>query len=84
MSFLDGYLTRDQLASELGRLTGSKKVCRHTIKRWEDRPNGLPFAKIGNKKLYRKAAVLDWLQSQERRPNPRRRRSTDQGAASVG
>lgn len=62
---LDDYLTRPQLATELRR---SEK----TVARYERLPDGLPYTMIGNRRLYRRAAVLRWLESRERRPNPRR------------
>ena len=78
MSLLDGYFgSREEIAKEVNR---SPK----TVARWERQPNGLPYTQLGGRRIYRKTSVIAWIESQERRPNPRRRRSTDQGAASVG
>lgn len=66
MSILNDYLTRDQLAAEL-------RVCPRTVMRWQAQPDGIPYTQIGGRILYRRASVLEWLESHERRPNPRRR-----------
>ena len=67
MSLLDAYLTRRQLAIEFNRTE-------KTISRWEHLPDGLSFTMLGARKLYKKSAVLAWIDSRERRPNPRRTR----------
>lgn len=63
---LAGYLTRDQLASQLG-------VTVRTLGRWMAQPNGLPYTTLGARTLFRIDAVKEWIASRERRPNPRRR-----------
>ncbi len=65
MRLLENYLTREQLAAEL-------EVSPRTIARWHDHPDGLPCTTMGQRILYRKSAVLAWIDSRERRPNPRR------------
>jgi hypothetical protein len=62
---LSDYITRDQLASEL-------KCAERTIARYESEPDGLPSVMIAGRRYYRKAAVLEFIQKRERRPNPRR------------
>jgi hypothetical protein len=55
---LDGYLSREQLAKELGKTL-------RTIDRWETRRIGPPRVVIGRMILYRREAVREWLLSQE-------------------
>jgi predicted DNA-binding transcriptional regulator AlpA len=55
---LDGYVSREQLAKELGKAL-------RTIDRWERRRIGPPRVVIGRMILYRKVAVREWLLSQE-------------------
>ena len=45
-----------------------------TIVRWTGEPDGLPFMKLGYKRLYHVPTVRDWLMARVRRPNARRRR----------
>jgi hypothetical protein len=59
------FLTRDELAKALDRDP-------RTIDRLEKQPNGLPFIKMGARKLYNIESVRKWLASLERKPNPRR------------
>jgi hypothetical protein len=62
---LADYLDRATLARELG-------CHQRTIARYENQPDGLPASLIAGRKYYRRAAVLEWLGSRERRPNPTR------------
>ncbi len=63
---LDDYRTRPALAAELG-------VSERTLIRWQHEPNGLPYVELGGRILYRLASVRAWIESKERRPNPRRK-----------
>ena len=55
---LADYLTKDQLARQLGRST-------RTIDRWHTQRIGPRRTKVGNKLvLYRKSAVSEWLEAQ--------------------
>lgn len=65
-TLLDGYITRDQLATDFG-------VTPRTVLRYENEPNGLPFLEVGGRKLYRPDSVRSWLAGRERQRNPRRR-----------
>ena len=68
-SVLSGYLTKAQLAEQLGRSV-------RTLDRMALSGDGPPRTKIGRTTLYRREAVLDWLRSQEvpaARRNSRRR-----------
>jgi helix-turn-helix protein len=58
-SVLDGYLTPTQLAAQLG-------CCEKTLARWHASRNGPPRVNIGRRLLYRRTAVADWLQRQEK------------------
>ena len=56
---LDEWITRNELATELG-------LAVDTLERWQNRRSGPACIRIGRKVLYRRAAVQDWLRSQER------------------
>ena len=56
---LDGWLTRQQLAVEIG-------VSTDTLQRWETRRVGPPCVRIGRRVFYRAEAFRDWLVSRER------------------
>ncbi|MFC3118935.1 helix-turn-helix transcriptional regulator [Jhaorihella thermophila] len=58
---LDGWFSREELARELG-------VSVDTLARWETRRIGPPNVRVGRRVIYRRAAVLAWLEAQERRP----------------
>ncbi|MCA2374792.1 helix-turn-helix domain-containing protein [Agrobacterium genomosp. 3 str. CIP 111-78] len=66
MALLDGYLTREQLAQELG-------VHKRTLWVWQNQPDGLPYTKVGGRLLFNVESVRHWIRSKETRPNPRRR-----------
>lgn len=51
------YFTKTQLAAQLGRDP-------QTLERWHRRGIGPPRVKLGRKPLYKKSAVLEWLESQ--------------------
>ena len=55
---LQGWISRPELANELG-------VCVETLRRWADARKGPAFVRAGRKILYRRSAVLDWLEEQE-------------------
>lgn len=57
-ALLQGWISRTDLAQELG-------VCEETLRRWADARRGPAFVKAGRKVLYRRAAVLEWLETQE-------------------
>ena len=58
VAILDGYLTITECAAELG-------VDQRTIQRWHRLREAPPRTKIGNKILYRREAVAEWLRSRE-------------------
>ncbi|TKZ16039.1 helix-turn-helix domain-containing protein [Shimia litoralis] len=57
-SLLQGWISRSELARELG-------VCEETLRRWADARSGPAFVKAGRKILYRRSAVLEWLEALE-------------------
>ncbi len=57
-SLLEGWISRAELARELG-------VSVDTLARWETSRCGPPLARIGRCVFYRRAAVLEWLESRE-------------------
>lgn len=52
---LDGWLTQPELATELG-------VSTVTLRRWD-----IPGVRLGNRMLYRREAVREWLLTRERK-----------------
>lgn len=55
---LDGFLSRAELAQELGVSPG-------TLTDWQTQRRGPPFVKMGRRVLYRREAVRRWLREQE-------------------
>jgi predicted DNA-binding transcriptional regulator AlpA len=55
---LADWISREQLARALG-LTAD------TLSRWEARRQGPPCTRIGRKTFYRRAAIQEWIRSQE-------------------
>jgi excisionase family DNA binding protein len=66
-SLLENYLSRDELARELGRST-------RTITRMTFQVGGIPHIQLGNRVLYRRDSVLAWLVARETVPQPQRTR----------
>jgi predicted DNA-binding transcriptional regulator AlpA len=56
---LEGYLTPTQLAAQLG-------CCEKTLARWHAARRGPPRVTLGRRLLYRRTAVAEWLQRQEK------------------
>ncbi|HMQ92847.1 MAG TPA: helix-turn-helix domain-containing protein [Amaricoccus sp.] len=50
---LDGWLTRAELAAELG-------MAADTLRRWATKRIGPPHVRMGQRVLYRKDAVREW------------------------
>ncbi len=63
---LQGYLTRDELAAQLGR-------CRRTLERWHSLRIGPPRIVVGRMVLYRIDSVREWLSAQQETGNRRDR-----------
>ena len=66
-SLMSDWISRADLAIELG-------LSVDTLRRWETQRFGPRCVRAGRKVFYRRAAVQDWLEQQERAA-PRRRRS---------
>jgi hypothetical protein len=43
-----------------------------TINRWMSGPDGLPYVKLGNKRIIHRPTFREWLLGRMKRPNPRR------------
>jgi hypothetical protein len=56
---LAGYLTPDELATELD-------VCTKTLDRWRVFGEGPPITKVGRKVYYKRDGVITWLQTREK------------------
>lgn len=69
---LDDYLTREDLAAELGK-------CVRTLDRWHAARFGPPRVTVGREPMYKRASVASWIEKQERDPaavsTTRRRRA---------
>jgi hypothetical protein len=57
---LEGWLSREQVAAELG-------ISVDTLARWRTRRIGPPCVRLGRKILYRDQAFRDWLLASERK-----------------
>jgi hypothetical protein len=62
---LDGYVDVEPFAKEVERSP-------RTILRWMDQPNGLPYSRIGNRRLIHVATAQAWILGRMRNPNPLR------------
>ena len=60
---LSGFLTKEELADELGRNM-------RTLDRWEVLGIGPPRTLVGRQILYRRSSLLKWLASRERCSTP--------------
>jgi hypothetical protein len=63
--FLSDYLDLEPFAAQVGRDP-------RTVRRWMNGPDGLPYARIGNRLLIHVPSAREWLLSRVRRPNQRR------------
>jgi hypothetical protein len=59
--------------AEIEAFAEEVKRAPRTVIRWMDEPNGLPFTKLGNRRLIHIPSARDWMLARIRRPNPRRR-----------
>jgi hypothetical protein len=65
---LDGYLDIEPFAKEVNRSP-------RTILRWMDEPNGLPYSRIGNRRLIHVLTARDWVFSRMKNRKPRARKA---------
>jgi hypothetical protein len=68
---LAGYVDIEPFAKQVGR-------CMRTVIRWMDQADGLPFTRIGNRRLVHVATAREWIFSRMNTRNPRRMRKADQ------
>jgi hypothetical protein len=61
----DDYLTFKNFGKAIGR-------CERTVERWAEKPDGLPYLKVGRFKLVHVPTAKDWLLSHVKQRNPRR------------
>lgn len=62
---LGDWMPRSELAAQLG-------VSKDTLQRWHSQRVGPPLVRVGNRVLYRRAAVREWLIAREVQPVARR------------
>jgi hypothetical protein len=67
---LQGILTD---YAEVEAFAAEVKRSPRTVIRWMDAPSGLPYAKLGNRRLIHLPSAREWMLGRIRRPNPRRR-----------
>jgi hypothetical protein len=65
-NILEGFVAVERLAADLGKNPA-------TICRWMDRPDGLPFVRLGRKRYIHVETARQWMIGRTRRPNPTRR-----------
>ena len=65
MQVLDDFLDIEPFADQVKRDP-------RTVRRWMDEPDGLPFTKMGNRRLIHVPTAREWLLGRMRQPNPRR------------
>jgi hypothetical protein len=63
-NILDDYAEPSQVAADFNK-------CERTILRWMAQPDGLPYAKIGNKRLVHIPSAREWILKRVRQPNAR-------------
>ena len=69
-NLLSDYLDLERFAREVDREP-------RTVRRWLDEPDGLPFARIGNRILIHIPTAKAWILGRMRKPNARRTRETE-------
>jgi hypothetical protein len=62
---LAGYLDVKPFAEEVDR-------CERTAIRWMDQPGGLPYTRMGTRRLIHVETAREWIFSRIRQPNPPR------------
>jgi hypothetical protein len=62
------YLTRKQLAKELGERLRGEPFSEWTLIQWEKDGKGPPATRIGRDVVYYIPSVEAWLRSQEKKP----------------
>jgi hypothetical protein len=63
-NFLVDYLDLEPFAKEVDRDP-------RTVRRWLNKPDGLPYTRIGNRILIHIPTARDWLFARMKHPNPR-------------
>jgi hypothetical protein len=66
-NFLADYLDLEPFAKEVDRDP-------RTVRRWLNKPDGLPYTRIGNRILIHIPSAREWLFARMRHRNPRRAR----------
>lgn len=69
-NFLADYADLEEFAAEVDRDP-------RTVRRWLNEPDGLPYARIGNRILIHIPSARQWLFSRVRHRNPRRPQGTE-------
>ena len=72
-ALLEGYMTRAELAKELGRLVkpDGSPLSNRTIHNYENATPGLPFTEVGRAHIYKISVTFNWLDARQRQKNVR-------------
>ena len=65
---LDDYIDIEPFAKEVKRSP-------RTVLRWMDEPNGLPYSRIGNRRIIHVPTARDWIFGRMRNRSVRRRKA---------
>jgi hypothetical protein len=63
VNLLEGYASPAEIGADIGR-------CERTIFRWMGQEDGLPYVKIGNRRLVHIETAKQWIFDRMQRPNP--------------
>ena len=66
INILDDYVDVAAFAAAVDK-------CERTVKRWINKPDGLPSAKLGSRRLIHLPTARQWLLGRVLQPNPTRR-----------
>jgi hypothetical protein len=58
--------------SEAASLAAEVKRHPRTVNRWMSEPDGLPYVRLGNRRIIHRQTFHEWLIGRMKRPNPRR------------
>ena len=67
-NLLDDFLDLEPFAKQVDRDP-------RTVRRWMDKPDGLPYTRIGNRILVHVPTAREWIFGRMRHPAPRRQRA---------
>jgi hypothetical protein len=69
LELADSYISRKELAKQLGERLRGKAFCEFTLIQWEKDGKGPPATRVGRDVLYYVPSVEQWLRRQEKKTN---------------